>query len=434
MNRFLSVLGVLVLLVFVLFVGGCILLSRDIPKPDVSDFVVERMPVPEEDNAYTWLVQATNVMVWPDEGVPISELLDGETNAPGLVAELVATNAEMFAFVDKAVDCPVCHPPEITSFDTLLPYLSKWRNIGRLMALKATQERGAGNLADSARTTASLIRFADLLQRDAECLINYLVGIAILDLGMTQARDLVGMEEISAEELDPLLRALADMSPFHPGLIRAIKVEYRVTSKLIGEFGTRDLGLNEFAGLSETPSFLTKGKGIPRYFFQPNRTRQLLAETYRNMIENAPRNYADMDITSFEDAPVSRLRMLKPNAVGHILQRLLLPAFDSMLERKCRAQCMATGTRLVIACKAYEQRNGALPETLAALVPLYFSAAPIDPYDGKPFRYLPARRIVYSVGVDLEDANGSSDLRPGETDRGAGKNHWTQKDPVFPIP
>lgn len=407
MSRFLLLVGVFVLLVFVALVGGCILLGRDIPAPDVSDLVVERMDMPDEDNAYTWLVAATNAMVWPEDPLPIGELLDGATNAPELVAELVETNAEMFAFLEKAIACPVLHPPEITSFDTLLPYLSEWRNIGRLLALKAAQERRAGNFSAAAQTTASLLRFADLLQRDAECIINYLVGIAVVDIGTAQARRLAEAGEITAEDLEPALRALADMSPFHPGLVRAIKVEYRVVSNTLGDLGVKDTALEEFADLPGMPRFFPRKKRMPGYFFQPNRTRLLFAEVYREMIQDAPRSYADMDMPPIVEERMSRFWMLKPNSVGHILQRMLLPALDSLLERKCRAECMATGTRLVLACKAYELRTGALPETLEDLLPLTMIAVPIDPYDGKPFRYLPDRRILYSVGQDTIDSDAS---------------------------
>lgn len=435
MSKSLLTIGVLVLLLFVCLFAGCIILGRDVPPPDVSDLVVERMDVPDEDNAYTWLVAATNALVDPDYTIPISALIDGSTNAPELVAELVTTNAAMYAFLEKAVGCPVCHPPEITSFDTMLPYLPKWRSMGRLLALKAAEERRAGRLAESAQTTASLLRFADLVQEDAELIIQHLVGIAILGIGVTQAGYLAETEGITAEDLEPLLGALSEIGPFHPGLIRAIKVEYRVISNTLGDLSTADADLDTLAGLPGMPRFLPRGKRIPGYFFQPNRTRLLFAEVYREMIENAPRDYAHMNMPPIVEERVTRFWMLKPNGVGYILQRMILPALDAMLERKCRAQCMVTATRLVLACKAYEIRNETLPETLEDLVPRYLNTVPTDPYDGEPFRYLPTRRLVYSVGEDTEDSNASSDLRAGEMDSGGPRqNQWRTKDPIFPIP
>jgi len=33
---------------------------------------------------------------------------------------------------------------------------------------------------------------------------------------------------------------------------------------------------------------------------------------------------------------------------------------------------------------------------------------PIDDFDGKPFRYLPDKKIIYSVGPDLKDSDGEA--------------------------
>jgi hypothetical protein len=60
--------------------------------------------------------------------------------------------------------------------------------------------------------------------------------------------------------------------------------------------------------------------------------------------------------------------------------------------------------RLVVACRFYEIRHGRLPETLDALVPEFLSEVPRDPFDGKPFRYLPGKAVVYSIGEDLKDS------------------------------
>jgi hypothetical protein len=45
------------------------------------------------------------------------------------------------------------------------------------------------------------------------------------------------------------------------------------------------------------------------------------------------------------------------------------------------------GAMLKLAIRLYESDNGAMPATLAALVPRYLPAVPADPFDGKAFRY-----------------------------------------------
>jgi hypothetical protein len=70
--------------------------------------------------------------------------------------------------------------------------------------------------------------------------------------------------------------------------------------------------------------------------------------------------------------------------------------------------------------------DGKLPENLQALVPTYLAAVPDDPFDGKPFRYSPEKKIVYSVGKNLVDDGGSVErLKPS--------GHYDPKDLVYAL-
>lgn len=62
-----------------------------------------------------------------------------------------------------------------------------------------------------------------------------------------------------------------------------------------------------------------------------------------------------------------------------------------------------------LAVERYRLANrGALPPTLAALVPAQLAAVPLDPFDEQPLRYkrLPKGFVIYSIGADLQDDGG----------------------------
>ncbi len=86
---------------------------------------------------------------------------------------------------------------------------------------------------------------------------------------------------------------------------------------------------------------------------------------------------------------------------------ILVPSTESTLRRACYSEVHASAVRVIAACRAYEREMGELPESLDQLVPAYLDAVPRDPYDGKPVRYSKSKAIVYAVGVDLVDSNGS---------------------------
>ena len=72
-----------------------------------------------------------------------------------------------------------------------------------------------------------------------------------------------------------------------------------------------------------------------------------------------------------------------------------------------------TGMAILLACRAYEEMTGQLPEALEALVPDYLPAVPRDPFDGRSFRYSAERRLVYSVGENLVDDGGMDGRQQG---------------------
>ena len=88
------------------------------------------------------------------------------------------------------------------------------------------------------------------------------------------------------------------------------------------------------------------------------------------------------------------------------LHQILIPGFFGALNLKCRTQTDGAATRAIVALKAFKMKTGRLPKTLDELVPEHLAAVPLDDFDGKPLRYLPEKKILYSVGKELKDVGG----------------------------
>ena len=67
--------------------------------------------------------------------------------------------------------------------------------------------------------------------------------------------------------------------------------------------------------------------------------------------------------------------------------------------------------RAALACLRAEA-DGHKLASLQSLVPNYLPAIPRDPADGMPVRFLPEKRVLYLVGVDLKDDQGRSGFDP----------------------
>jgi hypothetical protein len=67
--------------------------------------------------------------------------------------------------------------------------------------------------------------------------------------------------------------------------------------------------------------------------------------------------------------------------------------------------------RVLAALRAYRDSEGALPDSLAALVPDYLTGVPTDDFGGGALRYSRERKRLWSIGDDGVDAGGMPDLR-----------------------
>jgi hypothetical protein len=69
-----------------------------------------------------------------------------------------------------------------------------------------------------------------------------------------------------------------------------------------------------------------------------------------------------------------------------------------------------------VAVARYRLAHGTLPERLDELVPAFLSSVPLDPFDGKPLRYIHegAGYTVYSIGHNMRDDQGQPLTRNGE--------------------
>ena len=398
-------------------------LSRDIPAPDTSDLVPEKVELPAAQNAFTHFVAADKPLHWSDDfEKAVNDFLADKPADEAMLRGCVARKAATFEEVQLGLECQRCITPESDSAYSTA-FMMPFRRIGRLLALKARLEQRAGDHAGATSTCVSLLQFGNLIQRDADSLIFWLPGTVQLNHGLAAARSLLADPALPPADLARLATALDQLGPFDQSFIRAAKGEFRVFAEEIDRGGWLDS-----RELDQATKLLRKL--MPGYLFQPNRTKLGLANVCREMIRVAPLDYASMNRKPEDPPSESRLKyLLRPNRVGwEIAAQWSSP---HLLEKKFRLETEVAATRLLAACRAYQLAEGRLPDTLAALVPKCLPAVPSDPFDGKPFRYRPDPGVIYSVGKDLKDSGGSQKLPSGGKYRPTLR--WDAEDAVFEL-
>lgn len=159
--------------------------------------------------------------------------------------------------------------------------------------------------------------------------------------------------------------------------------------------------LAEFVELGH--SLFEKNTYLDPIFYKPNATFSLHLELFREALTNAKRLPIEMRF-SVQDHLNSNPPWLL-NYRGHEI--LQLNQFDETIYRFHAATAFLMVTRVGLALAGYTQEHGgALPAKLKELVPRYLSDLPLDPMDGLPLRYDPAKRKVWSIGRNLVDNMG----------------------------
>lgn len=387
--------------------------GRDVSPPEDADFAAERAEVAEAENAFTYFLQATNGCVAPTNQDLLVDYRLGKPVEAGAVRAVVEQNAESLAWIRRGAECSICQTPPVERVETLVPYIHAWLTLGRVLEARARQARQAGRPEEAVEDVRTALRFGHLVQEDAACLINYLVGGAIFSSAAEAAQEVARDPATPPETLARLAETLRETGSFERGLRLALQTEYRMGCHVVDDLrhGQSPEGVAVMLGVEDESWLNVLGRAQrSNYVFQPNRTRRMLGEFYRGVIADIPKIYADLPPEKADEKPRRKLAYLKPNAIGRLLLDLLEPAIGRVLETKCKMEAISAGTGLVVACQRFARERGRWPAELSELVPDYLEAVPRDPYDGAGFRYSAGRGIAWAVGRNLTDEGGSTRL------------------------
>ena len=201
------------------------------------------------------------------------------------------------------------------------------------------------------------------------------------------------------------LRMLGTYKANQTGLTNACKAEYESSVKRFADIQSGKAFATNAAVEQLLISLVTKP------VFSLAKSKKLMAQASRVYLKCIPHHFSEMPVQELPAASTNHpifMTLLRGNAIGEILVDMLSPSWERTLSKKCQENVTVSATQLLLALKCYQSRNGALPESLTALVPEYFSSVPFDDFDGKPLRYAREKKLIWSVGQDLIDSGGEA--------------------------
>lgn len=461
------------LIVFGIFFG------RDIPPIDDSDLSLSKVEIPKEQNAFYELMEALNKEFLPQSPLPspspmapsfggppfppplledkwtelFNDMLAGKRLLTKEAEELIARNQELFQRFERALSRPYFQLPQVedpkkVDFTTLYPEFSKLRQLARWGTVKANYLLARGKEKEAFDWFLNVVKLGKMMDESPRPggLIQYLVAKAIKEIGLNPLRKAIGETKLSPGLLKDYARKLKELASAEEDLKRALKIDYIALINSLSLYEKLFYSKSGFGQLVEQSDLVEnsdKERSIPlllipswaRVYYKPNKTRLLVANYFRELIRNMDKTYKEASLferleserETIEEAKGKLREFFKfvfgENSIGKLLKTVTCP-FRRVAEHKCMDRFYIEAMATIIALRAYQKERGYLPARLEELVPGYLSDVPLDPFDGKPLRYSREKKIIYSVGVDLEDNGGSI----GE------KGYWaTWKDPTLVI-
>jgi hypothetical protein len=408
----------------------------DEPAPNDSDLLLSKVNVPDSDNGYFDIAKAieaaSSTGAQQNEKIGDSlKIISGEEWNSEYAQLLVASTSELVALFNVAAEKSKYQNPSYddpANFSLIAPMysLNTARFLARVASVRAVLLHKERKDQEALLQGYLVAKLGTNMVNSQSFLIEYLVGIAVRDAGLTVLRT-AGSGAASPETLLSYEKKINEIPNISVGNSRVMRSEYlsnvsglNIINKVYygGKTTKEEMELVGELGYSRTL--------FPRVLYLPNQTKRFAAEDARGnvkMMESPCSTFTDSKESLRERTPVALVGFMTPNIFGMMMTDIGSAGLNSVKWKSCDSVLSLNATRIVLALRAYENKNGKLPASLTELSSLGFEA-PLDPYSGKPFIYDPALGIIASVGHNHKDdgrANGDEKIL------------MNMKDPIFSV-
>jgi hypothetical protein len=346
---------------------------------------------------------------------------------PAAQAVLFALEAKrpVFDQIADAVRRPGCQ--YAIRFDdgpnALLPHLAVHKSMAVQLRTRIAARIATGDTTGAAEDIETIFRLAEKLDGDPT-LISYLVRVAVQTIGISGFWDGATAHAWSDAQLLAFQKRFDGIHQ-KDGLVRAFRGE-RLFGKTAFEMmrqGRLDPEMLGGDGNDSDPT-VSIVHLLPTSWLLQNQVQhtRLMDGVTSVLLKSDPDRCIDADgsgtqMGRFEDAfLLGKGRGFRPY---RILADMLTPAMARVHVKADRALTAARLASAVCALERHRLATGTYPASLAELAPRFASAAPVDPMDGKAFRYHrndDGSFTLYGVGPNKADDNGVFEAKGGGGD------------------
>jgi hypothetical protein len=365
-----------------------------------------------------------------------------EMDALATLGLSIAANSGLYDKLDQlaATRRAVRPTPDAPLIEILLPELGRMRQLARMNGARMFIAARDGNEAEFVRAYEQTLALGRISAQQG-CLIEHLVGIAIVGLANGRLREAMTERPFSPETCAALLAAIDRQLPLTPvtrafdgerlGVMDMIQWTHTDDGRGSGRLIPSSLAkIGWIAGGSGTgvPSVLTEWKifNIVGAAFPSKAATTDKANDFFDKLTA----HANLTPAQRRASPLNADTWIEENLPKrYLLLRLVLPAVDKSLASHMQCEMETAGVRIMLALELYKAKHNAYPATLVQLAPSFLPAIPEDPFAGDfVYRLITpeedaVRRadgsarpyLLYSRGRDMADNGGKTNPRNAQS-------------------
>jgi len=310
---------------------------QDIPPIDDSDLLVVQPVIPATNNAFHVFTNATRVLclsekndddlytyLWDQEASEESRKVSRQE-----IASLIESNRLFFALVSEGLQRDHCFIIEDTN--ELAQSSMDLMKMNQMLLAKIKLLTEDGKLDEALDTAMLGLRLGELLERDAQRMIDALAGLTIISRSLDFIDKIVDIGTISCDREGRLLKQLHQLKRLRTGLENSYKGYYTMlVNEVIGSMATIRYKAMTRHGARK---FVRKD-----YVYKPNATKKVLAEYWRDQIDRLKypekKNRTPLDMSEYRP-PKGRLQTIRfalgENSIGKALLMISSIAEESVV-------------------------------------------------------------------------------------------------------
>lgn len=380
----------------------------DGPPYDDVDLKSYERPFPASENGWNLLAQAGDkVALQRNERDELRTLLargDPLSTQADLPLARLETALPLFR---QAMARPRCVGPAGRSLADTVAYVLPQVDLGLLLSLRAARLALRGKAAEALDALSEVLDYAWRFERESSELVFHSLGLLLLT-NAQRACDVLqergGLSAAQERRLAALLRAKETDAT---GFRRAWRHQFALSAQLVdslAEVERLPLGWGD-----RLPAWLRRLTIMRLY--HPQDSKRELAQIHRLQLREADEPLARRgfaadhlrELTADLEGRKHPGMLFVPNVLGRFF--VALHSMDMRNLARIRARCLADQrlAEAVSLLRSARRERGHWPADWREAG----CVAPLDPFDGAPLRWDPARGIVYSVGANLRDDGGS---------------------------